>query len=69
MYFRFSIQKTIQAVGVLLRLARGRMGRLRLLKLLYIADRESLREFHRPIIGSRTVAMKNGPLHNEVTTS
>ncbi|MGA2032059.1 MAG: Panacea domain-containing protein [Thermoguttaceae bacterium] len=65
-YFRFSTQKTIQAVGVLLRLARGRMGRLRLLKLLYIADRDSLREFRRPIIGCRTVAMKNGPLHSEV---
>jgi uncharacterized phage-associated protein len=66
MYFRFSTKKTIQAVGVILRLARGRIGRLRLLKLLYIADRDSLREFHRPIIGSRTVAMKNGPLHSEV---
>ena len=66
MYFRFSTEKTIQVVCVLLRLAKGRMGRLRLLKLLYIADRESLREFHRPIVGSRTVAMKNGPLHSEV---
>ena len=66
MYFRFSTQKTIQAVGVLLRLAKGRIARLRLLKLLYIADRESLREFRRPIIGSRTVAMRNGPLHSEV---
>ena len=44
MYFRFSTKKTIQAVGVLLRLAKGRIARLRLLKLLYIADRESLRD-------------------------
>jgi uncharacterized phage-associated protein len=66
MYFRFSTKKTIQAAGVLLRLAKGRMSRLRLLKLAYIADRESLREYRRPIIGTRTVAMKNGPLHSEL---
>jgi uncharacterized phage-associated protein len=66
MFFRFSTRKTIQAVAVLLRLARGPMGYLRLLKLLYIADREHLRTAHRPIVGTRTVAMKNGPLHSEV---
>jgi uncharacterized phage-associated protein len=66
MFFRFSTKKTIQATGVLLRLARGRMCYLRLLKLLYIADRENLLKSHRPIIGTRTVAMKNGPLHSEV---
>lgn len=66
MFFRFSVQKTIQAVGVLLRQARGRMEYLRLLKLLYIADREHLRDFQRPIVGTRLVAMKNGPLHSEV---
>ena len=66
MFFRFSTQKTIQAVGVLLRQARGRMEYLRLLKLLYIADREHLRDFQRPIVGTRLVAMKNGPLHSEV---
>jgi uncharacterized phage-associated protein len=42
------------------------MGYLRLLKLLYLADREHLRTAHRPIVGTRTVAMKNGPLHSEV---
>jgi uncharacterized phage-associated protein len=66
MYFRFSTKKTIQAAAVLLKFARGRMGYLRLLKLLYIADRESLRQVRRPIIGTRIVAMKNGPLHSEV---
>ena len=39
---------------------------LRLLKLLYIADRENLLKSRRPIVGTRTVAMKNGPLHREV---
>jgi uncharacterized phage-associated protein len=66
MFFRFSTKKMIQAVGVLLRQARGRMGQLRLLKLLYIADRQHLQAFQRPIVGTRLVAMKNGPLHSEV---
>lgn len=42
------------------------MSYLRLLKLLYIADRESLRQARRPIVGTRPVAMKNGPLHGKV---
>ena len=66
MLFRFSTKKTVQAAGVLLRLARGRMSYLRLLKLLYIADREGLRSARRPIVGTRPVAMKNGPLDSEV---
>lgn len=66
MFFRFSTNKTIQASAVLLKLDRGRMGYLRLLKLLYIADREHLLHSHRPIVGTRIVAMNNGPLHSEV---
>ena len=66
MYFRFSTKKAIQAVGVLLRQTRGRMEHVRLLKLLYIADRQHLKSFHRPIVGNRLVAMKNGPLHSEI---
>jgi uncharacterized phage-associated protein len=66
MFFRFSTRKTLQAAGVLLRLSRDRMSLLRLLKLLYIADREHLRKSQRPIVGTRPIAMKNGPLHSEV---
>ena len=67
MFFRCKTEKAIQAAAVLLRLAADRrMSYLRLLKLLYIADRESLKRSLRPIIGSRPVAMKEGPLHSEV---
>ena len=66
MVFRFGTHKVIQAAAVLLRLERGRMSYLRLLKLLYIADREYLSATGRPIIGTRLVAMKQGPLHSEV---
>jgi uncharacterized phage-associated protein len=39
---------------------------MRMLKLLYIADRESLAETGRPIIGTRPVAMDYGPVHSKV---
>lgn len=64
--FRFDLPKTIQAAAVVLRAHPLRaMSRLRLLKLLYIADRESLRETARPITGDRAVAMRNGPVLSE----
>ena len=67
MYFQFGTRKIVEAAAVLLRSSQhGRMGRLRLLKLLYIADRESLRETGRPIVGTKLVAMDLGPVHSEV---
>lgn len=67
MYFHFGTRKIIEAAAVLLRAEPGsQMGRLRLLKLLYIADRNALEETGRPIIGTRPVAMDKGPVHSEV---
>ena len=64
---RFNTKKAVQAAAALLRQEPDRrMSRLRLLKLLYIADRESIKKTGRPIIGSRFVAMDNGPLHSAV---
>lgn len=63
---RLDVEKAIQAVGVLLRREGKKATRLRILKLLYIADRMSLEESGSPIIGSKVVAMKHGPLHSEV---
>ncbi len=62
MNFRFDFKKTLQASGVLLGLDGRRMGRVRLLKLLYIADRELLAETGRTITGDHAVAMKLGPV-------
>src|SRR5437016_5932606 len=42
------------------------MNYMRLLKLLYIADRETLRETGRPIAGGPVVAMERGPVLEEV---
>lgn len=63
MSFLFDIDKAIQASAAFLRQAKDRrMTRLELLKLLYIADRESLRETGAPVTGDSAYAMKNGPV-------
>src|SRR6266699_3650584 len=61
--FEFDVAKTIEAIGVLLRsLDRRQLEYLTLLKMLYIADRESLKDRGRPITGDQVVAMKQGPV-------
>jgi len=67
MFYPFRIEKAIQAASVLLSCESHEwMDYLRLLKLLYIADRESVQETGQPIIGSKLVAMRNGPLHSRI---
>ena len=66
MNFRFDFDKALQAAGVLLSLDGDRMERIRLLKLLYIADRELLAETGRTITGDRAVAMRHGPVLSQV---
>jgi uncharacterized phage-associated protein len=65
--FPLKVLKTIQSIGVLLR-SDGvkRMNYMRLLKLLYIADRKSLLETGRPITGGPVTAMERGPVLEEV---
>lgn len=63
---RFNFEKSLQAAGVLLQLEDGRMPSLRLLRLLYIADRELLAETAIPITGDRVRAMKCGPVLSDV---
>lgn len=61
--FTFNVAKAIQAAGVLLNLhSHRRMSRIRILKLLYLADRATLSEKGHPITYDRAVAMKNGPV-------
>jgi uncharacterized phage-associated protein len=66
MHFRFNFEKTLQATGVLLGLDGDRMEYMRLLKLLYIADREMLAETGAPITGDRALAMRHGPVLSQV---
>jgi uncharacterized phage-associated protein len=66
MHIRFNFERTLQASAYLLRLDGKRMGSLRLLKLLYIADREWLAETGESITGDRACAMKYGPVLSSV---
>lgn len=63
MAFHLNIQKTLQAISTFLHChGTKEMSYLRLLKLLYIADRESIKETGQPITGDQVVAMKHGPV-------
>lgn len=59
----FTIEKAIQASAVVLTSTFSRrMGRLRLIKLLYIADRESIQETAHSITADDVYAMDHGPV-------
>ncbi len=66
MIHQFDAEKVTQLAGVLLRFEEGKMEYLRLLKLLYIADREGIQETGRPLTCTASVAMDHGPLSSEV---
>ncbi|MBX3353474.1 MAG: SocA family protein [Phycisphaeraceae bacterium] len=64
---RLKLSKAIEASAELLRLERGnRMSYLRLLKLLYLADRTSLERFGRPITYDYYYALKHGPVPSQI---
>lgn len=64
--FPFDRQKAIQVVLWLLGRHGGRLERMKLLKLLFFADRQHLVRHGRPICGGSYVAMQHGPVHSEV---
>jgi len=65
--FPFKFDKALQAAAYLLRRETSHeMNYMRLLKVLYIADRESIRLTGRPITGDRIVAMEQGPVLSPV---
>ena len=59
---RFNDKKTTQLVAHLLQMAGGRMNFLRLLKLLYIIDREALRRWDWPVTFDNYYSMEHGPV-------
>lgn len=59
---RFDERKTAAAAAFLLQKSGGRMEYIRLLKLLYMADREAWGRFGRPITGDTYVSMDHGPV-------
>lgn len=58
----FSEKRTAQAAAFMLHRAGGRLPLLKLMKLLYLAERESLRVFGEPISGDKLVSMQHGPV-------
>ena len=64
--FRFRFDRSLQAAAYLVKLAGGEEYYLRLLKLLYIADRNYLLKYGEMITGDRVVAMKNGPVLSNI---
>lgn len=59
---RFDPVKTTQAAAVVLKQHGGQASRLRLLKILVIADREAFAETLEPITGDSLAAMDHGPV-------
>ena len=60
--FQFDEAKTTQAAAMLLKENGGKMNYMKLIKLLYLADREALSKWERPITGDLYVAMPKGPV-------
>jgi uncharacterized phage-associated protein len=59
---RFDTEKVTEAAALLLSLRGGQMHYIKLLKLLYIADREALGEWGIPVSHDNYVSMDNGPV-------
>ncbi|MBP3957488.1 SocA family protein [Gemmata sp. G18] len=59
--FKFKFPKAFQAAAVVLREHGGRANFIRLLKLLYITDRELLAQTGRTLTGDEAIALPKGP--------
>lgn len=62
----FNERKALQAAAVILRLAGGRLNYMKLLKLLYLADRTALIERGWPVTTDRPVSMRYGPVLSNI---
>ncbi len=70
--FQYNAERTAQAAAHLIRRAGGRINYMKLIKLLYMADRGSLARWGQPITGDRFVSMPHGPVltrvYDQITT-
>lgn len=62
----FDETKATQAAAAILRIRGGRMHYIKLVKLLYLVDREALLNWGTPVTTDHWVAMKNGPVGSNV---
>jgi uncharacterized phage-associated protein len=63
--FTYDADRARNAVLWLLK-RHGRIDRLKLIKLVFLADRMHLKKYGRPIVGGRYCAMKHGPVSSEL---
>lgn len=63
---RFNERRATEAAAKILRLRGGRMSYLKLIKLLYLLDREALLRWGRPVTTDRYVSMDNGPVVSRI---
>jgi uncharacterized phage-associated protein len=66
MTLRFNEAKATQAAARLLQLRGGRMHYLKLIKLLYLVDREALLKWGRPVTTDQFVSMDKGPVVSRI---
>jgi uncharacterized phage-associated protein len=66
MHLRFNERKATEAAARLLELRGGRMSYLKLIKLLYLVDREALLRWGRPVTTDRYVSMDRGPVVSRI---
>jgi len=66
MRLRFNEAKATQAASLLLQLRGGRMSYLKLIKLLYLVDREALLRWGRTVTTDRHVSMPKGPVVSQI---
>jgi uncharacterized phage-associated protein len=62
MKLKYNEERTAQAAAFLLKLRGGRMSYMKLIKLLYLADRESLIRWKRSISFDTPLSLDNGPV-------
>ncbi len=63
---RYDSDKAAHAAGLFLKLRGGSMSYLKLIKLLYLLDRESFKRWGQPVTGDQYVSMKLGPVLSRV---
>jgi uncharacterized phage-associated protein len=66
MRFVFDERKTAQAAAFFAKEAGGKINYMKLIKLLYLADRQALIETGAPLTGDKWVAMDHGPVLSQV---
>lgn len=64
--FEFNERKATQAAALFLQKNGGRMNYMKLIKLLYLTDRESLNLWERPLTGDSYYSMEHGPILSKI---